>query len=230
MEPMAKIDRTDVGVAAQKILRPLIQRAVDACRHEADAALTIAEILHDTQGAVIRERLDRLVSRSPSPLRNTLQRPDREATRKPTRQLRGAKNPARGRRLGIAVESAQLRIATDAARVEQPFTRTVHDAAIDAEAEDPCSFDEEGAAFLIECLEGTEVDHRWIGFDLAKVGVHGGINGDILRNPVFDVAAGSVLLIALESRTRHVLQNSIGRQLEASRRCQPIESDDVAQL
>src|SRR5213593_300852 len=116
---MPEIDRTHIRAAQQETVCPLVHVTVDRRRHEADAALAIAVVLLQPEDAVVRERLDRAVTRPSHALRDTFDGADRETTRQPTRDLGGAKNPARVRRRGVAVQSAELRIATYAAGIEQ---------------------------------------------------------------------------------------------------------------
>src|SRR5207237_9790583 len=153
-----KIDRAHVGTVPQKARGPLVQVAVHRGGHEPDAALAVAVVLLQAEDPVVRERLDRAVTRSVRALRDTFDGADREATGKPPRDLGGTENPARVRRCGVTVQPAELRVATNAPRIEQPFAAAVHDVAVHAEVENAGAFDEEWTAFLEERLEGRQVD------------------------------------------------------------------------
>src|SRR5437867_13052085 len=95
---MPEINRAHVGAAPQEVLAPLVQAAVHRSRHETDAALAVAVVLLQAEDTVVRERLDGAVTRSGRALRDTFDGADRETTGKPTRDLGGAKNPARDRK------------------------------------------------------------------------------------------------------------------------------------
>ena len=227
---MAEIDRAHVGAAPQIVLGPLVQIAVDGGRHEADAALAVAVVLLQAEDAVVGERLDRTIAQPVLALRDAFDGAERQPTGKTSRDLRGAKNPARVRGLGVAVQSTELRIATHAPGIEQPFPAAVHDVAVHAEVENAGAFDEKRPAFLEERLERRQVDHGRIGVDLTEIGIHGRVHGDVGRDAVLDVRACGVLLIALEGGHRYVLHDCVGRQLEPPRCGETLESDDVAEL
>src|SRR6266481_198251 len=140
---MPEIDRAHIRAAPQEVLAPLVQATVHRRRHETDAALAVAVVLLQAEDTVVRERLDGAVTRSCRPLCDTFDGADRETTGKPTRDLGGAENPARVRRRGVAVQSAELRIATHAPGIEQPLPAAVHDVAVHVEIENAGAFDEE---------------------------------------------------------------------------------------
>src|SRR6266540_2286002 len=215
MKAVAEIDRTDIGVIAEEPLGRRVDIAVDRGPHDAEPALPVAEILRQPQYAVVRKRLDGHAALGRA-LGDPLDGTDREATGQAARDLGGPQD-ATG-------------IVADPARVEQPLAGTVHDIAVHTKIENARSFDEERAPLLIERLEGREIDDGRVGFDLAEIGVHGRIDGDVRCDAVLDVRTAVVLLVALESRGRLVLQHRIRCHLEAPWSGQALEPHDVAEL
>ena len=215
-EAVPEIESPDVGMAVKIVLRPRVVIAIDGGRHEADGALTAAEVLCHAQRGVVRQRLERdIAAVSDGALGEALEGTYRQTTRKVAGNLGRADNSGR--------------IVADPAGVEQVFAAAVHDIAVDVEIENARSFYEERPPLLIECFERSEVHHRWIGLDLSEIGIHGRVDGDVRRQPVFDVATSRSRL-RMRVAHRLILGEGIRDQLEPGRRRQTVQPDDLAQV
>src|SRR6266550_3879631 len=214
VEAMAEIRGTDVGLFTQAA-GELVDVAVHGRRHDAEAALPVAQILRQAEHAVIGEGLERGATDVGFP-GYSLYCADCETAGQSTRDLRRTENPAG--------------VVPDPARIEQAFRPAVHGAAVDREIEDAGSLHEEWAALLIEGLERREVDDRWVGIDLPEIGVDGRVDRDVGGDSVFDVGAAVDLLIVLEPRLGDVLRNGVRRQLQSPRRWQAVQAHQVAEL
>jgi hypothetical protein len=60
------------------------------------------------------------------------------------------------------------------------------------EGEDSGALHEERPLFLVPGLEGREVHNRRVNFDLAEIGVQGGVQGNVGAEPVLQVHAHTV--------------------------------------
>src|SRR5690349_20704415 len=116
-EAMAEIRGTDVRLVTQSV-GELVDFTVHGRRHDAEAALPVAQILRQAEYAVIGEGLEGGAT-DVRFLGNSLHRADRETAGQPARDLRCTENPAG--------------VVPDPPRVEQAFRSAAHGAAVDGE-------------------------------------------------------------------------------------------------
>ena len=191
-----------------------------------------AKILLRAEHRVARTRLGGASRRPGDAIGDRLEHADVQAVMKPAGELRGAEDRGNVRRCLVAVVAVELRRAPDAPRIEQSLAAAVHDAAVEPIVVEPSPLDEEGPPLLEEGLECTEVDDRRIRLDLAKIGIHGCVEREVWRDPVFDVGSRGQLLRAIPPvfectlptgcRNRRAFRDDVRHDLE------PVERGDVA--
>src|SRR6202022_2629002 len=155
------------------------------------------------------------------------------ATRQSTEQLPCAKDCRRLQWNGVAVDAGELRCSTDATAVVQSLAAAVDLAAVDIEAEQSASGDEERPAFIEERLVGTEIEDGRVRLHLPEVRIYGCIERHIRSHAVFHVAAGCQVRSLCErvvDDARRVLGDDVGHRLETARRVQIVQPFQRAEL
>jgi hypothetical protein len=82
-------------------------------------------------------------------------------------------------------------------------------------------------------LERAQVEHGGVRLDLPEVRVDGRVQRQARREPVFDVGAGRIALLATEAVVGDrgdVLGHAIGCDLQPARRGEPDQPGDLAEL
>ena len=207
-EPSPRVEAGGVRAAVEPGRAARVQRAVHRRRDEPDVAVATGELLVAARHRVVRGGLQR-AGGADHVVGHGVEKAEVEPVAQTAGDLGGTDDPGRlGRRL-VTVLVGELRRPADAPGVEQPLSGVAvhHHDAVHREGEQSLGLHEEGPPLLEEGLEGAEVEHRGIGLDLAEVGVHGGVQQDVGRDPVLEVAAdGDVLIarVAVGRRTRLV--------------------------
>jgi hypothetical protein len=208
-----------------------IHRGHDA----ADGALTAAQVLTQPHDAVIRRRRDRHAAHADLMTRDGIQRPDREPARQAAGQLRGAEDGGECGRRRVGIDAFQLGLAADAPRVDESLAgiAVVDRRAVDVELKLPGALHEERPLLAEERLEGREIEHAGVRFNLAEVGIDRRVELQVRSHTVLQVGAGGELLLAADRRgleLRDVLRDDVRRRLEAARGLEVVQVGDLAEL
>ena len=213
-----------------------VEVAVDRGQRHADDRLRDAEFLLQTHHAVGRrggddrpaERRRRgVVGPRVLARRDRREGAQRHAGGEAPRHLRGAKNRGVLRAVHKIPAGVACRTGADAARVE--IARPVA-------AQQLAALREKRALLVEEHLECRQIDDRWIGLDLAEVGIHRAIECDVGTEAHFEIGAHAAAEIraAIEGiGCRHIalqaaIGGGIGHQLEAARRLDPLNTNQLA--
>ena len=212
-----------------------VEDAVHAGGHQAERRAPLAEVAVDSHDRVVGRRFDGAVLTAGHPVRHRIQHPHRPAGRGTAGELGGADDPGRGWCAGVAVLTGQRRRTSDAARIEEPLAGVAvdHGEAVDPEVEQAGAGHEEWSPLAVEGLECREVEFGWVRLDLAEVGVHCGIEGEVAGHPVAKVAAGADRLTTIPGiRPAHrlVLREDVGRHLSPSRCVETAEAHQGPEL
>ena len=97
MKAVPEVERAGIGALIEEFVGPLVGVPVDSCRHDANAAFALAEVLLGSDRGIVGQGLDRTTAVANLPLRDRIERADRQPTRQPARDLRGAGDVTRGR-------------------------------------------------------------------------------------------------------------------------------------
>src|SRR5712691_774182 len=97
MKAVPKVERAGIGALIEEFVGPLIGVPLDSCRHDANAAFALAEVLLGSDRGIVGQGLDRTAAVADLPLRDRIERADRQPTRQPAGHLRGADDVARSR-------------------------------------------------------------------------------------------------------------------------------------
>ena len=184
------------------------------------AAVQFAQRANDE---IIGLRLDRRRGAADHPFGDRVDHADGDAIREPAGELGGAGDMGE---CGIVRRRPELRRAADAARVEDPLAGAA--AAIQAG-----SLLEERPALIEPDLECRQVEHRGIGLHLSEIRVHGGVEGEVRREPGLHVepdGGPAHAAVAGGRRLGDVLRHRVGQQLEVPRRSDAGNAAERAEL
>ncbi len=234
-EAVTKIHAADVGAVAQVLRRERVVVAVHGGDDRANAALAAAQVLAQPHHAVVGGRLDGRVAHARDVLSHGVERADGHPAGQAPGELGRAEDPGEGGRGGVLVRARQLGRAPDAAGVDQTLSRAavVHRRAVHVVAKDPRPLHKERSLLLEKGLERREVEDARIGLNLAEVGIDRGVEGQVRRDPVLQVAAQGHVLRTTDARRgelRHVLRHHVGGGLEPAWGLEVVEPVDVAEL
>ena len=232
VELATEIEATGVRVAAQRVRGKTVELAVHAGEHGSDACVSIAHLLRDASDEIVGPRLDGLTQRADLALRHCLHESDREPVLRAARELRRTDDRgARGEKRGCRRVS-DFRRAADAARVEQPVAAS--HVALQVEAKNARTFDEERALFPVKRFKGGEIEHGGIRFDLPEIRIDGCVEREVRRDAVLQIrASGDLLLPAVSQRGssgRDVPGHRVRHHFEMARRAQPLDSRQLTEL
>jgi hypothetical protein len=235
-----------VGLADQRPgERGRPQIAIDGRRDQPDGGPSLFP-LH-TSDEIIGERLDLGVTLEAVgfrarafPARHRLEQTDAPAVLRLAGQLAGAQDGGRARTIDELSTRTPLRRPSDPPRIEDGRLRSVEPpeavrAAPPEVIEDVGPLDEEGALLLEEGLESGEVDDGGIDFYLAEVRVHGAVERQVARHPIFQIhSAGAeqpgAVVEGIPGRGgRDVLgaARSIRKQLQCAMRRDAVEAVEM---
>ncbi len=202
--------------------------------HAAQAGVPLVPVLVDAGHRVAAERLDHLRPRARGGrhahrllLGDSLQHGDRQAALGPAGHLEGAEDRRavrEARLLAGAERRGERGGGPDSPRVEELFL------VFELEVEDLAPLEEERPLLLVEGLVGGQVDDRRVGFHLAEVGVHGGVEREIGREADLRVDAARARAVgsaAHHGGARAGLAEQVRHQLDVAR---PRQGPDAAQF
>ena len=223
-DAVVALQERSVGILAQVRLGVVVEIADEPAQHRAHLRTSGAEITHESRHERGRLRLDRLSRLSRLARGRDRDETELRAVGEPAGDLRRALN---GTEAGVAPARAQLRRAADPPRVEDALAGTVA-------AEETHALLEEWTPLIEPHLEGTQVEHRGVGFHLTEVGIDGRVDSDVAREAGLDVHARTLLLRMLPStahrRETHVLRDDVRQHLEPAVAADALDADEVAQL
>src|SRR3990172_4030892 len=161
---------------------PFILGAIDQGSDDPKPGFSAAKVLGGSQDRIAREGLDGAILGAGLPRGNRLDHPDGEAAGSPPGDLGRTENRGSGSRGRVAVPTRELGRSADSPGVEQVFRATaVPPVAVHMKRKEARAFHEERPPLLEKRLEGGEVEHRGIGFDLAEIRIYPYIHPALTR-------------------------------------------------
>src|SRR5438093_3582171 len=188
---MPEVECANIGARVQIRRAPRIHIAINRRQDCTNRAAAFAEILSGANDGVICRWLVSSIARTGCALRCGIEHANRETARKSTEQLAGAEDSYRLEGDGVPVDASERWCSSDAPAVIESFAAAVDRVAVDVEAEQAASGDEERTSLVEERLVGGEIEHRRIGLDLSEIRVYSRIERQIGSEAVLHVATGS---------------------------------------